>query len=193
MPHLNHNNLKYFYPPIWLLGMLLLLACCISACKPKEAKVDDAVVQDTSANVPLGDASGVIEDSIKYEFHPNGYRGRIRRFCAIVDKHDMQYFNDEAICRFVVHSIGRKIGSDSMEVEIFDTRKSYNLYKVVSHGGLLSKHDLNYLGQHNIGSYVGVVSAKNEENNKLVFFPRAIDSFSKLKDSMIFEWKPVEY
>lgn len=193
MPSLNHSPLKYFFSHIWLLGMLLLLACCISACKPKEAKVDDAVVQDTSANVPLGDASGVVEDSIKYEFYSNGHRGKIRSFCAIVDKQNVQYINDEAICRFVVHSIGEKISSDSMQLEIFDTRKSYNLYKVVSHVGQLSKYDLNYLGQHNIGSYVGVVSAKNEENNKLVFFPRAIDSFSKLKDSMIFEWKPVEY
>lgn len=173
--------------------MLLLLACCISACKPKEAKVDDAVVQDTSANVPLGDASGVVEDSIKYEFHPNGHRGKISRFCAIVDKHDVRYYNDEAICRFVVHSIGRKIGNDSMEVEIFDTRKGLTLYRSASKGVHLGKPDLIYLGQHNIGSYSGKVSVKNEENNKLVFFSRAIDSFSKLKDSMIFEWKPVEY
>lgn len=193
MPPLNHIPLKYFFPSIRLLGIIIFLSYCFTACKPKESKIDDVVVQDTSANIPLGDASGVIEDSIKYELHPNGHRGKIRRFCAIVDKQNVQYINDEAVCRFVVHSIGEKIGSDSMEVEIFDSRKAYNLYIGVSNGGQLPKHDLNYLGQHNIGSYIGNVSAKTEENNKLVFFPRAIDSFSKLKYSMIFEWKPVEY
>ena len=193
MPLLNHNPVKYGYHSIRLLGKLIFLACCISACKPKESKVENVAIQDTSAYVPVGDASGEMEDSIKYEFHPNGRRGKIRRYCAIVDKHNVQYFNDEAICRFVVHSIGEKIGSDSMEVEIFDSRKGYNLYKEVSNGGQLKKHDLIYLGQHNIGNYVGKVSAKKEENNKLNYFPRAIDSFAKYKGSMIFEWKPVEY
>ena len=123
------------------------------------------------------DSSGAL---YPYEFHKIDGNAYYKECAAIIKKIDPSADNYKSYCRSVIADIIKSMGTDNIEICIYDDDRAYELSEVELDGNFkgMDKSEMDALDAHLVAIYHGDIG-QNDDNHTLYFYREANNRYTE--------------